>query len=347
MDKYIKFLHKNFPHLVESMKSCTHHYSSEYLNPYHLEGDVWTHSLLVGKMAEFYSADERLQLAALLHDLGKCFVRNDRTDNKVRFYGHSGVSFFEAIEILNQPELHLSNESKRYILEIIGLHSYLPNIQNNEKKIKEKFNRNRNLLRSLADFYYCDSNGRFTEVSNNFSQYLSVGEANNIFNRLNKYFVVKDKNYCNNEFIMLIGLPCSGKSTYAKENFTENYTIISRDDIVLEEGGTSNYNEAWVKADHKKVDSVFTERVQLSLKNNDNIVIDRTNLSSKSRNKVLCNVPDTYYKKAIVFCTSNDIITERDIQRENKFVPVSVRLDMMKSFTPPLYDKFDEIEYVF
>ena len=61
----------------------------------------------------------------------------------------------------------------------------------------------------------------------------------------------------NSEIIILVGLPGSGKSTYAKKNFP-NYHIISQDEF----GGNRGQ---------------FFEAFREALTNNENIVIDRCN----------------------------------------------------------------------
>ena len=44
---------------------------------------------------------------------------------------------------------------------------------------------------------------------------------------------------------ILCGLPCSGKSTTAQRYKDIGFTIISRDDIVMEISGKEKYDEAW------------------------------------------------------------------------------------------------------
>lgn len=41
------WLMQDHPALVNAMRETSHHFNSEQLNPWHLEGDVWVHTMLV------------------------------------------------------------------------------------------------------------------------------------------------------------------------------------------------------------------------------------------------------------------------------------------------------------
>ena len=42
----------DYPELVKLMKESNHHFSEGNLNPYHLEGDIWCHTMMVCLMAK-------------------------------------------------------------------------------------------------------------------------------------------------------------------------------------------------------------------------------------------------------------------------------------------------------
>jgi len=64
-------LYKNFPELVKEMNDVSHNASDKVLNPYHLEGSIWTHTMMVYNYACTKQFPLVVKFAALLHDVGK------------------------------------------------------------------------------------------------------------------------------------------------------------------------------------------------------------------------------------------------------------------------------------
>jgi predicted kinase len=143
---------------------------------------------------------------------------------------------------------------------------------------------------------------------------------------------------------VLTGLPRAGKSTYCK--MLKNVTIISRDDILMQyakEGET--YSEVWKRlqdTDQKDIDKELQSRFNKAVKSGDNIVIDMTNTSKKSRRKWLANAKG-YFKKCIVFPTGIKTCDSRNAPDKN--IPKDVLESMSKRFVVPLYDEFDYISW--
>ena len=71
MDEKVKWFQENFPNFVSRMNSCSHH--GEDLNPYHIEGSIWTHTMMVCNMAK--TRNKLVQWACLLHDIAKPFTK--------------------------------------------------------------------------------------------------------------------------------------------------------------------------------------------------------------------------------------------------------------------------------
>lgn len=119
------------------------------------------------------------------------------------------------------------------------------------------------------------------------------------------------------QFIMLVGLPGSGKTTYRKANFSlEDYVVLSTDDIIEEIARLRNltYSSVFsgaIKEAGDMVDMTFKS----SLENNFNIVLDQTSVSRSSRKKKLSKVPKHYHKKAIVFVKNEKDIDKINIER--------------------------------
>ncbi len=354
MNKYIEFLCNKYPNLVAKMKKSEHAFI-EYgdvisHNPYHLEGSIWSHTLMVCKVAELYNMSENVKIACLLHDIGKIYARQQTDKRKVAFYGHAGYSFFMAIEILNKisKELHyLSKEDKIEILSLIALHSEFLELRDKEDKIKQVFRNNKDLYHKALDVFFCDSNGRYFSTDTDKIS-LTQGMLNEYKNidveKIEYGFpLLKDR-----RMTILCGLPCSGKSTTAQRYKDIGFTIISRDDIVMELSGKEKYDEAWKIVDQNKVDKIEQQRFSQAIKENKNIVIDKTNLSRKNRRKYISALPDNYIVDCLIFATPYDEIMERNTQREGKTIPKSVYFDMMKSFCLPLKSEgINEIGFTF
>ena len=83
------------------------------------------------------------------------------------------------------------------------------------------------------------------------------------------------------EIIFMIGIPGSGKSFYVKEiNKFNKYKVISSDEIRLKK-----YGNNFSKETNNKVFDEFHKIFIHSMKNNENIILDATNLYKKDRKK--------------------------------------------------------------
>ena len=141
--------------------------------------------------------------------------------------------------------------------------------------------------------------------------------------------------------IIMVGPPLVGKSTAIKEwtkNFKGNFTVISRDAILLEEHGSDDYSEAFKTVNQKKVDKILNESIIFANENKENVVLDMTHLSNKRRRQNLDFFDNDYYKVAVVFdIPSKEELMKRNekrFQEENKYIPEHVIVSMSKSFIP-------------
>ena len=146
-----------------------------------------------------------------------------------------------------------------------------------------------------------------------------------------------------NSLIMLIGLPASGKTSYAqrmKERYGKELEIISSDAIRKELFGSEEeqrYNE-------KVFNEVF-HRTKKSILKNKITIIDSTNLSRKRRIAFLKQF-DNCEKRATVFAIPFEVCCERNNSRE-RIVPQYAMDRMYRSFQPPHYaEGFDDIQIV-
>lgn len=156
MNKYIELLQyfqEWNPEVVGMMKNCSHHFDSKNLNPYHLEDDVWTHTMLMYKdiitnyndmiddFAEYVPADiaeyhmknfERLHyllaIISLCHDIGKIYSRSvpNGQYGKIAMYNHSFSGVQLTIDFLdylmNSKSIHFANDDIYAILNVVSNH---------------------------------------------------------------------------------------------------------------------------------------------------------------------------------------------------------------------------------
>jgi len=149
--------------------------------------------------------------------------------------------------------------------------------------------------------------------------------------------------------ILLVGPPLSGKDTYLRTQDYSDYVIISRDDILMSLHDTDDYSSAFNTVNQKEVDKILNQKIQVSICEKRNVIINMTNLSKKSRNRHLCKFPNIDYDKiAIVFPKLNlcDYINRNDKRKvdENKFIPVNVIQTMLENWQEITLDEgFDSI----
>lgn len=142
-----------------------------------------------------------------------------------------------------------------------------------------------------------------------------------------------------NKLIFLIGLPGSGKSTYANKYLAEDCKILSSDGIRKELFGDENNQE-----NNQLVFRTLYERAKQFLKQGKNVVIDATNVNTEERKKSLENFKDFEVKRiAIVINTPLEKCIQQDKQRERN-VGSAVIYKFAKIFSMPTKQEgFDEV----
>lgn len=347
-----------YPGFVEDMKKSDHNLDHNHVNPYHQEGDVWSHTMMVVLEAMRRTSDVRVYWAALLHDLGKPKARDVKND-RVRFFGHEGLSAFMALDVLNTAvEAGMFNKKDiQFVFRLIARHTDLfgRHIESPKKlkKTAESFGDDMDFFHALVLLSESDSAGRFVDPEKVPTQGLDYESMDAIRDTIGTSAIRPGSYIDYPKIVVLIGPPLSGKSTWIENiDYGNNEpTVICRDDLLMDmyaRGGT--YQEAWEAADQKHVDKVLMQKFNVAVKNRDKIIIDMTNMSAKSRRRWLAGVPRDYVKEAIVFATPANKLSVRNLNRyedEKKFIPDYVIENMMKRYTDPGYDEFDAIDYAF
>jgi len=144
-------------------------------------------------------------------------------------------------------------------------------------------------------------------------------------------------------FIMLIGLPGSGKSTWLRDFLSktdEEYVIISADDVVMElaepEGLT--YSQAF-KKHIGQATKISKARATSAFNEGKNIIWDQTNMSEKVRRPRLQRALEKdYYIEAVDFQLLPQELEKRLRHREkmeDKHIPEHVMENFAKSYNCP------------
>lgn len=124
-------------------------------------------------------------------------------------------------------------------------------------------------------------------------------------------------------FVMLVGLPGSGKSTFTKDFIRlidEDILVASTDDLVEIEAKKLNitYSEMFNQLDHKKLKQQVQANVIQAFSENKSIIYDQTNMSSKTRKSKLSNVPKHYKKICLNFLIDDKILQQRLYDRSKQ-----------------------------
>lgn len=351
----VEQFYRDFPDTVLIMKASDHNdLDAGIFSKWHMEGDVWTHTMMVVAQTVSYVRNhpdtkrwKELIIAALLHDIGKPACRELKSD-KVTCYGHDSVSTFLAIPILNT--LNLTHDEKVFILELINYHQILFKIDDKVTsktvdKLRAQFNNSKGqeLLRYVNILRQLDYAGNISLTEDN----VAHGVVNTLINTLNGGMTEMDPDKPTVSF--LVGLPGCGKSTYIAEQFP-GIPVVSRDDIVMELAKPGElYSDAFNTVDQKEVDRLFESRFTSAIANKDDFVIDRTNLSYKGRMKFINRLRPHFNINIIVLLPDMTTVYKRNVTRQDdgKMIPYHVYNIMMKSFNMPLPTEADTVTYVF
>ncbi len=140
--------------------------------------------------------------------------------------------------------------------------------------------------------------------------------------------------------ILLVGIPGSGKSTYAqnKTKYDSNIVWLSSDAI-----RERLYGDASCQDNPGKVFEIMQKETVQALEKGFDVIYDATNITRKARAGILNIVPKYVQKYCVVIWAPINICIERDKARE-RTVSKEVIDKMLKRFEAPFYDEgFDTI----
>lgn len=143
--------------------------------------------------------------------------------------------------------------------------------------------------------------------------------------------------------ILLVGIPGSGKTTYAENYIAEhNNTVhISSDQIRAELFG----NEA-TQGDNNQVFALMQSRTIEALNNGQSVVYDATNVTRKDRSYIIALCPKFVKIECHIVWAPIETCIERDASRD-RTVGKAVIDKMLKRFQAPYYDEgFNDITVI-
>lgn len=140
------------------------------------------------------------------------------------------------------------------------------------------------------------------------------------------------------EFVMLVGLPGSGKSYFCNQ-FYKNYAVVSSDSA-----RSILYSDSSIQGDPKEVFDYLHSKITEFIKSGKSCVLDATNINSKKRIQFLNSISNLRVRKKVtVLGTPYEVCLQNNIERQQD-VPESIIHRMYKSFDMPFYGEgWDEI----
>lgn len=140
----------------------------------------------------------------------------------------------------------------------------------------------------------------------------------------------------------MIGIPGSGKSTYANKFAGENNCNVHSSDAIRKEF----FNDQQHLSDDKIVWKTLKERVKTDLLNGKDCIIDATNISVKKRRQYFDYLKGVPCKKvALLMKTSFKESVNRNMKRpKEQVVPYYSICNLQNAYQEPTLDEgFDEI----
>lgn len=144
-------------------------------------------------------------------------------------------------------------------------------------------------------------------------------------------------------FVMMAGLPGSGKSTKAKELADREAAVLHSSDSLREElfGDANNVDKNAVLFQE------LNRRINKDLSEGKNVIYDATNTSYKRRKLFLESLKQECFKECYMVATPYEKCLEQNLGRK-RTVPEHVIEKMYKNFfVPQYYEGWDNIQVVF
>lgn len=130
----------------------------------------------------------------------------------------------------------------------------------------------------------------------------------------------------------------------------ENTVVLSTDDMIDACAAVigKTYSDVFETVDLKQFERKMMEDFEHAIEWDKSIIVDRTNMTAKSRARFLSRIPEHYRKIAVAFEVNRDILMKRLKDRETtgKIIPTHVIENMIERYEPPTRDEFDIIKVI-
>ena len=141
---------------------------------------------------------------------------------------------------------------------------------------------------------------------------------------------------------IMIGMPGSGKTSYAKKHLlTSNSVYLSSDQTRIDMYGFEDQTHNGEVFERMKQETI------LALQNGFDVIYDATNLIRKRREALIKDVKNRVSNieiNAYLCCTPINIVLERNMTRTERHLPWDKLVQMIQSIEPPMYyEGFDNI----
>lgn len=142
---------------------------------------------------------------------------------------------------------------------------------------------------------------------------------------------------------IMVGIPCSGKSTYIKKMIIDNpaLVVLSIDNCVHFLAGQlgKTYDEAFMQV-IGPAERMMWSICDLAIERNLDVVFDQTNLTKKARWKKMGRLPKNYKVDCVYFNTPLEVANARmNNPDRDKTIPDNVMLNMARSLQVPTEDE--------
>ena len=143
--------------------------------------------------------------------------------------------------------------------------------------------------------------------------------------------------------ILLVGVPGSGKTTYAKKYIETNPNTVH---LASDRIRAELWGDETIQGDNSQVFTLMQSRTIEALNNGQSVIYDCTNITRKERACIIGICPRFVKIEAHIVWTPIEVCIERDAARE-RTVGKEVIDRMLKRFQPVWYDEgIDEIKLV-
>lgn len=150
-----------------------------------------------------------------------------------------------------------------------------------------------------------------------------------------------------NKLIVMCGLQCSGKSTFAKL-LKQNIERVDEKDVIIVSSDNIRKEHPELTDNNKVFKKVYAD-INYWLRQGCDVILDATNITIKSRKQMFDNVHEPCEKKCLIMNTDYKEclkrLEQRNLDPDSHKVPVEVLKKYRESFQIPFYEEgWDNIQ---